>query len=89
MQSVAMSLSVERYRHSIFSWGYGSELTGLLGKDMARIEAEAPDMIKACLMVDDRIDDVNQFTFRRQDDGVVIAFHVVGTWGTFESEVAL
>ncbi|MCT4686090.1 DUF2634 domain-containing protein [Vallitalea sp.] len=88
-QSINMMLDTKRYDHLIFSWDYGQELNSLIGKYESYIKIEAPRLIKECLLQDDRISDVDNFTFTAVDDGLLIEFKVITAEGIIGSEVTL
>ena len=54
-QAVEIALNVERYRWTIYSANYGSELDGLVGEDEAYIIAEIPRLIEGALSPDSRV----------------------------------
>ena len=80
-QSIYLTLKTLRYEHLIYSWNYGEELSNLLGKDKELAKAEIPRLTKECLLVDDRIKDVNNFIFTDIKDGLEVIFDVVTTEG--------
>lgn len=88
-QSIQSMLQTPRYDYLIYSWNYGNELSMLIGKDKAYIEVEAPRLIKECLLQDDRISEVDNFSFADKGDGVLIKFEAITNEGVIESEVTL
>lgn len=64
-QAVYMILSTERFRHVIYSWDYGTELSRLLGRSSGGMESEAKRVISEALLADDRVTAVRDFTFTR------------------------
>ena len=85
-QTIRLILSTERYEYLIYSWDYGSELKGAIGRDKEIAESEFKRRIKEALTQDDRITNVDNFIFNYHDkDGVNINFTVFSIYGEFES----
>ena len=91
IQAVYLILSTERYKFNIYSWDYGVELVDLIGKPMPYVMAELPRRIKEALVMDDRIDDVVDFTFERQGKRLNTTFTIVSNIGNISTalEVAV
>ena len=62
-QSIYKILSTERYTYTAYDWQYGIELNDLIGQSKSLVKAVLPDRIKEALLVDDRIEDVLDFSF--------------------------
>ena len=60
-QAIFMILNTRRFAHVIFSWDYGTELNGLIGKDKTAVEGEYKQIITEALTADERITDVTGF----------------------------
>jgi hypothetical protein len=89
-QAVFLILNTERYEYLIYSTDYGSELTGLIGKDRFFVESELKRRIKEALIQDDRITNVDNFKFTYPDgDSLVVSFTVFSIYGDFEVERGL
>ncbi len=91
IQSVFLMLSIERFRHIIYSFDYGLESQGLIGKDIDYIKSEIKERIKECLLTDDRIHDVCDFSFARKKDSLIVDFIVKTDYGNidFKKEVKI
>ena len=63
-QAIYKILNTERYTYIAYNWQYGIELNDLLGKPKLLAKAVLPDRIKEALIVDDRIEDVKDFSFK-------------------------
>lgn len=61
VQSAYTAVETQRYKHSIFSGQYGSELKTLIGKEKEYVFSEAKRMIEDALSVDTRITAVRDF----------------------------
>lgn len=85
-QAIYLILNTERYEYIIYSDDYGSELKGLIGKDKDISESEYKRRIKEALIQDDRINNVDKFTFEYNQDGVLIQFTVFSIYGDFPIE---
>lgn len=85
-QATYLILNTERYEHSIYSWGYGSELKTLIGMDKAIAENELKRRIKEALLQDDRIEDVDDFIFEYYKDSVLMKFTIFSIYGDFNGE---
>ena len=64
-QAVEIALNVERYRWTIYTTNFGSELSDLVGEDEAYITAEIPRLIEGALSVDNRVTGVDNYVFTR------------------------
>lgn len=62
-QAIYKILNTERYSYPIYSWNYGIELKDLFGKPKSFCKSELKRRIKEALMQDERIHDVNAFSF--------------------------
>ena len=62
-QSIYKILSTERYTYIAYDWQYGIELNDLIGQSKSLVKAVLPDRIKEALLVDDRIEDILEFSF--------------------------
>lgn len=82
-QAIYLILNTERYEYLIYSDDYGSELKSLIGKDRDIAESEHKRRIKEALIQDDRINNVDNFIFKYDGDGVLIEFTVFSIYGEF------
>ena len=62
-QAIYKILSTERYTYTAYDWQYGIELNDLIGQPKSLVKAVLPDRIKESLLVDDRIENVLDFSF--------------------------
>ena len=79
----------ERYRHLIYSWNYGIELEDLFGKPLTYVYPELKRRIREALLADDRVSEVDRFTFTHKKGEVSTTFRVVTKFGDFEMERAV
>ncbi|APC83877.1 DUF2634 domain-containing protein [Clostridium botulinum] len=86
-QAIALILNTERYEYLIYSWNYGSELSGLIGRQKDIAESEFKRRIREALSQDDRINNVDNFIFKYDKDGVEVSFTVFSIYGEFTESV--
>ena len=78
-QAIYLILNTERYKHEIYDWNYGVELSDLFGKDKAYVYSELKRRIREALIVDNRIIDVTNFEFESIDRNTILAKFTVHT----------
>ncbi|MBQ2994180.1 MAG: DUF2634 domain-containing protein [Peptococcaceae bacterium] len=84
-QAIYKMLMTERYRYPIYSWNYGIELEELIGKPMSYVRPELERRIREALLVDDRIKEVDTFTFSEADkNSLEVTFIVHSIYGDIE-----
>nr|DAV76401.1 MAG TPA: Protein of unknown function (DUF2634) [Caudoviricetes sp.] len=62
-QAIYKILNTERYQYVIYSWNYGIELKDLIGKPKNYCKVEIKRRVKEALVQDERILDVDAFSF--------------------------
>lgn len=85
-QAIFLMLNIERYDHIIYSWNFGVELKDLFGKPSAYVLPEIKRRITECLLQDDRISEVDNFTFDVKKQKVHVTFTVHSIYGEIDSE---
>ncbi len=80
-QAIYKMLNTEKYEYPIYSLSYGVELESLIGKEPAYIKAEMKRRIQECLIRDERITSVDNFTFTTSGDSMLCTFEVVSIYG--------
>lgn len=80
-QAIYIILNTERYEYLIYSDDYGFELNGVIGNDKFLMESELKRRIREALIQDDRIENVDNFTFQYDKDSVDISFTVFSIYG--------
>lgn len=83
-QAVHKILSTERYQHYIYTPNYGVELLDLIGAPISYVCPELERRITEALVIDDRIDSVDTFTFDVKGGSVHASFVVHSVFGDFE-----
>ncbi|WP_143320917.1 DUF2634 domain-containing protein [Clostridium sp. HBUAS56010] len=85
-QSVYCILNTERFEWLIYSWNYGTELNDLFGKSAGFVKAKVKKRIREALKQDDRITEVNSFSFEMSKRSLHVTFTVHSLWGEIEAE---
>lgn len=65
MQFVKKVLNTDKYAYEIYNWYHGNELFTLIGMPYDYIVVEAPRIIEEALLVDDRINYIDQWSFKK------------------------
>ncbi|MGG4449660.1 DUF2634 domain-containing protein [Brevibacillus porteri] len=82
-QAVYIILETQRFQYLIYSFNFGSELQGLIGKSPLFVQSEIRRLIKEALLQDERITDVQNVRFQSQGDSMLVEFTVVSVFGDF------
>ena len=89
-QAVEIALDVERFRWTIYSAHFGSELDELVGQDEALITAEIPRLVEGALRQDDRVVQVEDYVFTRTGpDSMHVSFTVHTVYGDLIEEMQI
>ena len=89
-QAVEIALDVERFRWTIYSANFGSELDELIGQDEALITAEIPRLVEGALSQDDRVVQVEDYVFTRPGpDSMHVSFTVRTVYGDLIEEMQI
>ena len=81
-QAVEIALNVERYRWTIYSTNFGSELNDLVGEDEAYIIAEIPRLVEGALSTDSRVVSVDDYVYKKTDtNSMTVSFTVHTVYG--------
>lgn len=81
-QAVEIALNVERYKWTIYSANYGSELNDLVGEDEAYIIAEIPRLVEGALSTDSRVVSVDDYVYKKTDtNSMTVSFTVHTVFG--------
>lgn len=79
-------LQTPRYRYYIYTWDYGNEFEDLMGQAYTReyIETEAQRMTEECLLVNENIEGITEFSVSMADNIVTISFTANTIYGDIE-----
>ena len=81
-QAVEIALNVERYRWTIYTTNFGSELSDLVGEDEAYIIAEIPRLVEGALSTDSRVVSVDDYVYKKTDtNSMTVSFTVHTVYG--------
>lgn len=81
-QAVEIALNVERYKWTIYSTNFGSELNDLVGEDEAYIIAEIPRLVEGALSPDNRVVSVDNYVYKKTDtNSMTVSFTVHTVFG--------
>ncbi|HBF2215612.1 TPA: DUF2634 domain-containing protein [Clostridioides difficile] len=82
-------IKTNRYEHEIYSWGYGTELSELIGQKYSKglTESEASRYIKEALLVNQYILDVNIKDTKFTDDLLSVNIEISTIYGEVEVNV--
>lgn len=80
------ALQTSRYRYYIYTWDYGSEFEELKGQLYTEeyLEAEAYHMTEDCLLVNENIESISDFSVSIENDTAVISFTADTLYGSIE-----
>lgn len=87
-QAVFLILATD-YEFSPIYQKYGVKIVDLIGQDFNYIISELKRRITEALLSDDRIMDVNNFSYEQNLDSMIMRFNVVSIYGDFETERGL
>ena len=82
-QSVYLILNIERYKYLIYDWDYGFEIVDL---DINIIQVEIQRRICDALRQDDRIKDINDFSFETQKNKLIVYFTIETIFGSYQMQ---
>ncbi|MGX9756015.1 DUF2634 domain-containing protein [Clostridioides difficile] len=85
-QTIFLILNTERYEHLIYSRNYGVELNDLIGEPISFVIPEIERRIKEALILDDRIENVDNFEFENIKGKVHCKFVVHTKYGNMNAE---
>ena len=85
-QAVYKIILTERYNYIIYSRNYGIELRDLIGEPISYVIPEVQRRITEALLWDDRIINVDNFTFEVNRNSVLATFTVRTIYGDFVAE---
>lgn len=86
-QSIYKRLATEQYEYPIYSFKYGVAWKELIGEEQPYVRAEMKRMIQEALLQDDRIREVDGFSFEFSGDTCKCSCNVASIYGDFDIEV--
>lgn len=85
-QAIYKVLDTEQYEYPIYSFSYGIAWKELIGEERPYVRAEMKRMIREALLRDDRIREVDGFSFSFTGDKCQCSFNVSSIYGDMEIE---
>lgn len=85
-QAVYCILNTERYDFLIYSWNYGVELKGLVGRPIPYVKTELKRRVREALLQDGRVKGVDGFRFVQEGRRLAAQFTVHTTFGDLQGE---
>lgn len=92
MQFIKKVFNTDKYAWEIYDWYYGNELMKLMGHSYEYVCARIPNIFREALLVDDRIIDIREFSFKQTGIDKIVASCIVDTvYGEiiYEQEVTI
>jgi hypothetical protein len=86
-QAIYLRLSIEKYENIIYSSDYGIELVDLFGEPITYVIPEIQRRITEELLKDDRINNVDDFSFIEEKGSVTASFIVHTTLGDVDTQM--
>ncbi len=79
-------LQTPRYRYYVYTWDYGNEFEDLIGQGYTEeyIEAAAQKMTEDCLLVNENIQSISNFSASIENDILTISFTANTIYGDIE-----
>lgn len=77
-------LQTPRYRYYIYTWDYGNEFDDLIGQGYSEeyIAAEARRMTEDCLLINENIQEITDFSVNMRNEEITISFTANTIYGT-------
>lgn len=87
-QAVDKILQTERFQYEIYSESYGHDLIDLIGQDFDLAFSEIERLISEALVVDDRIDGIENLLLNKTSKNtLVVTFTVATIFGSINKEM--
>lgn len=84
-QAIYCILGTERYQYEIYSWNHGIELADLIGKSKIYAMVSIKRIVTEALTQDDRITDVEGFSFSQNKNVLTVKFTVNTIYGDIKT----
>ena len=86
-QAIYKVLATEQFEYPVYSFNYGIAWKELIGEEQPSVRAEMKRMIQEALLHDDRIREVDGFSFSFTGDTCQCSFNVFSIYGDIEIEM--
>ena len=79
-------LQTPRYRYYVYTWDYGNEFEDLIGQGYTEeyIEAEAKRMTEDCLLINENIQSISEFSASMENETLTVTFTANTIYGDIE-----
>lgn len=79
-------LQTPRYRYYVYTWDYGNEFEDLIGRGYTEeyIEAEAKRMTEDCLLINENIQSISEFSVNMENEILTVSFTANTIYGGIE-----
>lgn len=78
VQAVRKILNTDKYAYEVYSWLYGNEIYTLFGKDVSYAVADLPRILEEALLVDDRIDRIENLVMTQTElNTLEVSFDII------------
>lgn len=79
-------LQTPRYRYYVYTWDYGNEFEDLIGQGYTEeyIEAEAKRMTEDCLLINENIQSISEFSVSMENETLTVTFTANTIYGDIE-----
>ena len=79
-------LQTPRYRYYIYTWDYGNEFEDLIGQGYTEehMTTEAKRMTEECLLINENIRSISDFTIEMQNDQLTVSFTANTIYGSIQ-----
>ena len=81
-----ITLQTARYRYFVYSWDYGNEFEDLIGQGYTEeyIGAEAQRMTEDCLLINENIQSISNFSVSMENEKLQISFTANTIYGDIQ-----
>ena len=86
-QAVDIILHVQRFQWQIYQPYSGTMLDDLIGEDAGYVAAEVQRRVTEALLMDDRINNVTDYTYSFQEDTLSVEFRVNTVYGVIPTSM--
>ena len=85
IQAIYKALDTEKLGYDIYGWLYGLDMEPFIGQDIDYIRTNIQSYIEDCLLLDDRINAIQNLEVEQQNvDSCLITFDVDSTEGSIK-----
>lgn len=81
-----LALQIPRYRYYVYTWEYGNEFEDLIGTGYSEehTETEVQRMTEECLLTNEYIEDITDFSTTMENSRLTISFTVDTIYGSIQ-----